>query len=83
VGLVWFCGEGGLEEDLEEFYSIWWVCNLELEQKTMSWKGVWCNTKEEGVVWKCICTCALFQWKMVEEPSCVLCEFIPLKYEER
>jgi hypothetical protein len=47
----------------------------------MSRKGVWCNIKEEAVVWKCICTCALSQRKMVEEPSCVLWEFILLKYE--
>jgi hypothetical protein len=34
------------------------------------------------LVWKCICTCVLSQWKMVEKPSCVLCEFILLEYEE-
>ncbi len=44
---------------------------------------MWCNSKIEGVVWKCIYICVLFQWQMVEEPSCALCEFILLKYEER
>jgi hypothetical protein len=34
------------------------------------------------IVWICICTCVLSQWKMVEELSCVLCEFILLEYEE-
>jgi len=38
--------------------------------------------REEGVVWKCICTCVFSQWKMVEKPSCVLCVFILLKNEE-
>jgi hypothetical protein len=44
--------------------------------------GEMCNTRKEGVVWKYICTYVLFQWKMVEEPSCVLCEFILLKNED-
>jgi len=43
---------------------------------------VWSDIREEGVVWKCICTCLLSQWKMVEKPSCVLCEFILLKNEK-
>ncbi len=55
-----------------------WSWNIQL-----CFGKVWYNTKKQGVVWKCICTCALSQWKMVEELSCVLCEFILLKYEER
>ncbi len=43
---------------------------------------MWCNIRDEGVVWKYICTCVLFQWKMVEELSCALCGFIILKNEE-
>jgi len=78
VGLVWFCGEKRLEEDLGDFmgfdkFVIWsWSGKL-------SWKGVWCNSRKEGIVWKCICIYVLFQWKMVEKPSCVLCKFILLK----
>jgi hypothetical protein len=53
-----------------------------VEWKALSWKDVWCNIKEEEIVWKYICTYVLFQWKMVEELSCVLCEFIILKSEE-
>ncbi len=40
---------------------------LELEWKTLL-ENVWCNIRKEGIVWKCICTCVLSQWKMVEEP---------------
>jgi hypothetical protein len=52
-----------------------WIWSGEL-----SWRGVWCNIKEEGIIWKC--TCMLFQWKVVEKLSCVLREFILLEYEE-
>ncbi len=55
---------------------------MELEWEALFWRGVWSNTKEEGVVWKCIHICLLSLWKMVEKPSCVLCEFILLKNEE-
>jgi hypothetical protein len=78
VGLVWLCGERGFWG----FYGIRYVCSLELEWEALFWRGVLCNSKEEGIVWKCICIYVLSQWKMVEEPSCALCKFILLKNEE-
>jgi hypothetical protein len=57
--------------------------SLELEWKAFFSTNVWCNSKNEGIVWKHICTYVLFQWQMVDEPSCALCKFILLKYEER
>ncbi len=44
--------------------------------------NAWYNSKKESVVWKCICIYVLSQCKIVEEPSCALCEFILLEYEE-
>jgi hypothetical protein len=55
--------------------------SLELEWKVLFSTNVWCNSKNEGIVWKC--TYVLFQWQMVEEPSCALCKFILFKYEEK
>jgi hypothetical protein len=52
-----------------------WTSNEKL-----SWRDVWCNIRERGIVWKCIYV--LFEWKMIEKLSCVSCEFIPLEYEE-
>jgi hypothetical protein len=67
---------------------IWYVSNVccmticihMTKWKALFWRGVCCNIREEGIVWKYICTCVLFQWKMVEEPSCAL--FILLKNDE-
>jgi hypothetical protein len=55
---------------------------FEVKVEKLSFTNVWCNNKNEGVVWKRICTCVLFQWQMVEEPY-AFCKFILLKYEER
>ncbi len=49
MGLVWFCGEGGLEEDLEGFYGIQYVVILEFGLRVLSWKCV-CVTLKEGRV---------------------------------
>jgi hypothetical protein len=37
---------------------------------------------EEGIIFKCIYACVLSQWKIIFKITCVLCEFIPLEYEE-
>jgi hypothetical protein len=40
VGIVWLCGEGGLEEDLKDFYGIPYICSWEFEWKILLQKCV-------------------------------------------
>jgi hypothetical protein len=56
--------------------------SLEFGLRALSWKCVVCVTleKENSLELYYI---GIIQWKMVEGPQCVLCEFILLEYEGR
>ncbi len=78
MGLVWFCGEGGLKEDLEGFYGIWWVVILEFGLRALFWRYV-CVTFEEGrITWDCIVLVRYFNEKWLKNLN-VLCVSLSIK----
>jgi len=76
MGLVWSCGEGGLDEVLEELSSIQDLCCCVVGMEDSFRKGV-CVVyiKEERVLKKCNCVlCVIFKnGNMVKELIVVLC----------
>jgi len=47
----------GLEEDLGDFIALDKFGVWSWEWEVILWKGVWCKIRDEGLIWKCICTC--------------------------
>jgi hypothetical protein len=66
VGLVWFWGEGGSEEDLEGFYDIWWIVMLEFRLKALSWRCVCVTPKKGKVAWDCNVLVWYFNGKLLK-----------------
>ncbi len=79
MGLVWSCGEGGLDEVLEELSSIQDLCCCVVGMEDSFRKGI-CVVyiKDERVLKKCNCVlCVIFKNEnMVNELIVVLCACI-------
>lgn len=54
MSFVWFCGEEGLEEDLEGILRHSMGCSFEVRVESSLLEVVLCNTTERRVVWNCI-----------------------------
>jgi hypothetical protein len=54
VGLVWFCGEEGLEEDLEGILGHSMGCSFEVRVESSFLERVLCNNTARRIVWNCI-----------------------------